>query len=158
MKKFSPFLIVATALAIFSFSSCNDIKPKSVSLETVNDSINYTLGQWQGEMIRAQQFAGDSTGVQAEAFIKALDKAYNKKGDDNAMYSLGVQVGKYFADQSRTGLFGDSTMTVNDKMLLQGFVNALKDYQEVMTGQQADSLLQAAQMRIQSKMYGQPNN
>ncbi|KAB2820249.1 MAG: hypothetical protein F9K10_04320 [Paludibacter sp.] len=159
MKKFSPFLIVAIALTIFSLSSCNDIKPKEVSLNSLNDSINYTLGHWQGDMIKAQQFAGDSTGVQVEAFIKALDKAYKESdGEKKPMYDLGVQVGKYFADQLKNGMFGDSTMVADKKLLIQGFVNALKDYNEVMTNEQADSLLQVVQMRIQSKMYGQPNN
>ena len=55
-------------------------------------------------------------------------------------------------------MLGDSTLVADKKMLIQGFVNALKDHQDVMTNEQADSLLQAVQTRIQSKMYGQPNN
>jgi hypothetical protein len=50
MKKNSNLLIVAIALAIFSFSSCNDVKPKEVTLKNMNDSINYTLGKWQGDV------------------------------------------------------------------------------------------------------------
>ena len=161
MKKISSFLIVASALAIFSLSSCNnDIKPKEVSLNNLNDSINYTLGHWQGDMIKAQQFPGDSTDVQLKAFVAALDKAYNEKeeGEKKPMYDLGVQVGKYFAEQLKNGMLGDSTLVADKKMLIQGCVNALKDHQDVMTNEQADSLLQAVQTRIQSKMYGQPNN
>ena len=158
MKKISQFLIVASALAIFSLSSCNDIKPKDISLASVNDSINYTLGHWQGDMIKNQQFPNDSTGEQVKAFVKALDEAFNEKKDEKPMYTLGVQVGKYFADQKEQGLLGDSTLTINNKVLIQGFVNALKDYQEVMTNEQADSLLQAVQMRMQEQMMGQPNN
>jgi hypothetical protein len=158
MKKINPFLIVAAVLTIFSLSSCNDIKQKDVSLASLNDSINYTLGHWQGDMIRAQQFPGDSSGVQAEAFVKAMDKAYNQKDEDKPMYTLGLQVGKYLAEQKKTGLLNDSTLAFNQKMVVQGFVNALKDYQEVMTSQEADSILQAIQMRIQTQMYSQPNN
>lgn len=159
MKKISSFLVVASALAIFSLSSCNDIKPKEVSLNNLNDSINYTLGQWQGDMIKAQQFPGDSTDVQMKAFVAALDKAYKESdGEKKPMYDLGVQVGKYFAEQLKNGMLGDSTLKADKKLLIQGFVNALKDHQEVMTNEQADSLLQAVQMRIQSKMYGQPQN
>ena len=159
MKKISSFLVVASALAIFSLSSCNnDVKPKEVSLNNLNDSLNYTLGHWQGEMIKAQQFAGDSTNVQLNAFVAALDKAYKEEGEKKPMYDLGVQVGKYFADQLKSGMLGDSTLKADKKLLIQGFVNALKDHQEVMTNEQADSLLQAVQARIQAKMYGQPNN
>lgn len=152
MKKINSLLMVALALTIFSLSSCNDSKPKEVSLSSLNDSINYTLGQWQGDMIRAQQFPNDSSGVQVEAFVKALDKAYNQKGEDKPLYTLGVQVGKYLADQKKAGLLNDSSLVFNKKLVIQGLVNALKDYQEVMTSQQADSLLQTAQMRAQSKM------
>lgn len=152
MKKINSLLMVALALTIFSLSSCNDSKPKEVSLSSLNDSINYTLGHWQGDMIRAQQFPTDSTGVQVEAFVKALDKSYNQKGEDKPLYTLGVQVGKYLAEQKKAGLLNDSSLVFNQKLVIQGLVNALKDYQEVMTSQAADSLLQTAQMRAQSQM------
>lgn len=157
MKKNSNFLIVAVALAIFSFSSCNDIKPKDVSLKNMNDSINYTLGHWQGDVFKQQYFPEDAEGEKLEAFIKALDEAYaNTKG--NEMYDLGLQVGKYFNDQIKNGFFGDSTLTGNKDMIVTGLVNALNDYQEVVSATEADSIVQATQMRVQSKMYGIPNN
>ncbi len=157
MKKNSNFLIVAIALAIFSFSSCNDIKPKDVTLKNMNDSINYTLGHWQGDVFKQQYFPEDADGEKLKAFIKALDEAYaNQKG--NEMYDLGLQVGKYFNDQIKNGFFGDSTLTGNTDMIVTGLVNALNDYQEVVSATEADSIVQAAQMRVQSKMYGAPNN
>lgn len=157
MKKNSNFLIVAIALAIFSFSSCNDIKPKDVSLKNMNDSINYTLGHWQGDVFKQQYFTEDAESEKLEAFIKALDEAYaNNEG--NEMYDLGLQVGKYFNDQIKNGFFGDSTLTGNTDMIVTGLVNALNDYQEVVSATEADSIVQATQMRVQSKMYGAPNN
>ena len=155
MKKSSNLLIVAIALAIFSFSSCNNIKPKDVVLNNLNDSINYTLGQWQGDVFKQQYFPGDSTNAKLDAFIKALDKAYKgEKGSE--MYDLGIQVGKYFKDQTKSGFFGDSTLTGNTDMILAGLINALNDYQEVVSANEADSIVQAVQMKVQSKMYGQP--
>lgn len=155
MKKNSNLLIVAIVLAIFSFSSCDSIKPKEVALNNVNDSINYTLGQWQGDVFKQQYFPEDSSNVKLEAFIKALDKAYsNKKGSE--MYDLGLQVGKYFNDQTKSGFFGDSTLVGDTDMIMKGLINALNDYQEVVSATQADSIVQTAQMKAQAKMYGQP--
>lgn len=148
-------MIVAIALAIFSFSSCNNVKPKEVTLNNLNDSINYTLGQWQGDVFQQQYFTEDSSNVKLEAFIKALDKAYKgKKGSE--MYDLGMQVGKYFNDQTKSGFFGDSTLVGDKDMILRGLVNALNDYQDVVSATEADSIVQATQMKVQSKMYGQP--
>ncbi|GAB1416320.1 hypothetical protein MASR2M117_17260 [Paludibacter sp.] len=155
MRKTINFMLMAAAVAIFSFSSCNDIKPKKVTLKTVNDSINYTLGQWQGDMFKQQYFAGDSTGVQLKAFIEALDKAYKNKESDE-MYDLGVQVGKFFSDQKKNGLYGDSILVGDIKLLMAGMVNALNDYQEVITSEEADSISQKAQEKIQAKRYGNP--
>lgn len=157
MKKNNNLLIVAIALAIFSFSSCKDVRPKDVSLKSKNDSINYTLGQWQGDVFKQQYFTEDEDGKKLEAFIASLDKAYENKGG-NEMYDLGVQVGKYFNDQVKNGYFGDSTLVGDVDMVLVGLVNALNDYQEVITSSQADSIVQAVQMKVHSKMYGAPNN
>ncbi|MDD2284994.1 MAG: hypothetical protein PHQ11_06310 [Paludibacter sp.] len=157
MKKNSNFLILAFVLAIFSFGSCKDIKPKDVSLKNMNDSINYTLGHWQGDVFKQQYFGEDADGQKLEAFIKSLDKAYgNKNGDE--MYDLGVQVGKYFNDQSKNGYFGDSTLVGDIDMVMIGLVNALNDYQDVVSSSEADSIVQAVQMKVHSKMYGAPNN
>ncbi|MDD4489361.1 MAG: hypothetical protein PHD30_02515 [Paludibacter sp.] len=157
MKKNSNLLLAAIMLAILSFSSCKDIKPKEVSMSNMNDSINYTLGQWQGDAFKQQYFAEDENNKKMEAFIESLDKAYNNKGGDE-MYDLGLQVGKYFNDQIKNGYFGDSTLIGDIDMVMVGLVNALNDYQEVITSSQADSIVQTAQMKVHSKMYGSPNN
>ncbi len=158
MKKFNQLMIVATALTIFSLSSCNDSKPTNVSLTTLNDSVNYSLGHWQGEMIASQQFADDDSDIKVKAFVKAMDAAFNEKDDKNAMYTLGIQIGKYFAEQIENGMFGDADYAIKQELLVQGFVNALTDFQEVLTYEQADSLMQVAQTRVQEKMYSQPAN
>lgn len=154
MKKIGNLLIAAVVMAVVAFSSCNKIAPKEVDLANMNDSVNYTLGLWQGSEFKNAQFQGDSTGKKMEAFIKALDKAYAGK-DNGEMYNLGLQVGKYIKDQSNPGLFGDSTITSNQKLILQGLVNALNEYEDVMTAAQADSIVQTAMMKVQAKQYGQ---
>ncbi|HOG04840.1 MAG: FKBP-type peptidyl-prolyl cis-trans isomerase N-terminal domain-containing protein [Paludibacter sp.] len=156
MKKISSYLIVAIGLTIFSISSCTSNKPKEVTLKNMNDSINYTLGHWQGDVMRLQVFGEDSA-EELDAFIQALDKAYAEK-TKSEMYVLGVQVGKYFKDQIENGFFGDSTLTGNVDLVMTGLVNALNDYQEVVTSTEADSIVQAVQMKSHARMYGQPNN
>lgn len=156
MRKTINFMLLTAVIAVFSFSSCNDSKPKEVALKTMNDSINYTLGQWQGDMFKQQYFATDSTGKQLAAFVEALDKAYNTK-DADEMYDLGIQVGKYFNDQIKNGYFGDSTLIGNVDKIMTGLVNALNDYQEVITSEEADSIVQAIQQKVQSQRYGNQN-
>lgn len=150
MKKISNLLLVAIAAAMISFTSCNDVKPKDISMKSLNDSINYTLGHWQGDVFKQQYFADDTDGKQLEAFIKALDKAYSAAGG-NEMYDLGLQVGKYIKDQTKNGFFGDSTLTGKEKLVLAGLINALNDYQEILSGEEADSIMQTVQMRVQEQ-------
>ncbi len=156
MKKISSYLIVAIGLTIFSISSCTSNKPKKVTLKSMNDSINYTLGQWQGDVMRQQVFGEDSA-KELDAFIQALDKAYAGKAKSE-MYTLGVQVGKYFNDQIENGYFGDSTLTGNVDLVMAGLINALNDYQDVISSTEADSIVQAVQMKSHARMYGDPNN
>lgn len=158
MKKLSNLLMAAMALAIISLSSCNDVKPQDIALTNLNDSVNYSLGQWQGDVFRQQYFANDSTGKQLKAFIAALDAAYAKEADVDELYELGKQVGKYFKDNTEAGFFGDSTLTGNTKMVVRGMLNAINDYQDVMSSTEADSVVQAAQQKATSKLSAQPLN
>ncbi len=158
MKKISQILTAAVVIAVISFSSCSDIKPKEVSLANLNDSINYTLGLWQGDIFGKQYFAEDEDGKMLKAFIAALDEAYASKKEPNEMYELGLNVGRYFKNYTENGFFGDSTLTGNQKLIIAGMINAIKDYQEVMTSTEADSVVQTVQMRVNQRQFGFPEN
>jgi hypothetical protein len=156
MKKISNLLLAIIAVAIVSFSSCTDeAKPKVVGLSSQNDSINYTLGHWQGDMFKQQQFAEDEDGKMLAAFIKALDEGYGTKKEPNEMYDLGLNVGRYIKSNTQKGFFGDSTLTANEKLIITGMINAIKDYQDVMTSTEADSVVQTIQMKISQKQMSQ---
>ncbi len=142
MKKNS--ILIALLLVIISFSACNNNKPKKVTLNDFKDSINYTLGQWQGDMFREYYFQNDSSDVQLKAFVKALDEAYSNKGE-NEMYTLGTHVGKYFQDQISNGHFGDSTLTGDVKLVMRGLINAINEYEEVISEEEADAFYRAFQ-------------
>ncbi len=143
MKKNS--ILIALVLVIISLGACNNFKPKDVALKEFKDSINYSFGQWQGNEIKAYYFSDDSTGVNTQAFLKALDEAYSSKKGGDEMYSLGTHVGKYIQDQMNYGHFGDSTLTGDIKLIMAGLINAINNYGDVLTEEQADSIYQAFQ-------------
>lgn len=155
MKKISQILIAALLVTIISFSSCSNVKTKEVTLNTLSDSINYTLALWQGDVFKEQYFANDEDGKLLKAFIQSLDKAYGSKEEPNEMYELGLNVGRFIKSNSESGFFGDSTLVGNQDLILAGLINAIKDYQEVMTGTQADSIVQTTQMKIAQRQQEQ---
>jgi len=72
------------------------------------------------------------------------------------MYDLGLNVGRYFRNNTQKGFFGDSTLTANEKLIIAGMVNAIKDYQDVMNSTEADSVVNTIQMKVSQKQFGQP--
>ncbi|MBV5342412.1 hypothetical protein JZU68_01955, partial [bacterium] len=80
MKKQSIFTIVAL-LTIFVMTSCGNYKAKEVKMTSMNDSLNYTLGLYNGKGIKDYYLTKDSSDKAVAALIKAIDKAY--KADVN---------------------------------------------------------------------------
>ncbi len=149
MKKTAYLLLAAISFSVVLLSSCGGVTSKEVKLESLNDSVNYTLAVWQGGEFKKMQFQEDKEGLKLKAFIAAMDDAYNTE-DKGEMYNLGVQVGQYIKKQTNPGLFGDSTLVGNEKLILQGVINALNEYEDVMTAQAADSVVQAAVSKAQT--------
>lgn len=147
MKKLG-YLLVATAVSVIMFSSCNSVSSKEVKLESLNDSINYSLAVWQGSEFKKNQFQEDKDGKKLAAFVAALDEAYKSEAKTE-LYNLGLQVGKYIKDQGNPGLFGDSTLTSNEDLILAGIINALYQYEDVMTAAASDSLVQNVSRKVQ---------
>ena len=155
MKKQSILTMVAL-VAIFMFASCNKYSAKSSNLKTQNDSLNYALGLANGDGIRNYYLKTDSSEKPVIALMKALDKAYSAP-NKNEMYKLGVQIGNSLKQQKAKGLMGDSTLAFNQKLILQGLVNALNGYDKGMTAKQAQEFIQTSMMKIQqAQMSKQP--
>lgn len=153
MKKQSIFSMVAL-VAILVFTSCNKFEPKEVKLSTENDSLNYTLGLANGDGIKSYYMQNDSTDQAMIELIKALDKAFKGKVSKDEMYQLGLQIGNSFKQQKKQGLMGDSTLVFDTKIVKQGLVNALNDYKEGMTAEQAEEYIRVTMMAIQEKKMG----
>jgi hypothetical protein len=155
MKKQSIFTIVAL-VTVFLATSCGDYKAKEVKLSSMNDSLNYTLGLYNGKGIKDYYLQKDSSDKAIAAMIDALDKAYKADISNDEMYKLGMQIGKSFKMNKKQGLMGDSTITFNDKLVMQGLVNALNNFNEGMKASDAERYLQEYMMRKQAAQMPQP--
>jgi hypothetical protein len=154
MKKQSIFTIVAL-LTIFVMTSCGNYKAKEVKMTSMNDSLNYTLGLYNGKGIKDYYLTKDSSDKAVAALIKAIDKAYKADVNNDAMYKLGLQIGGSFKQNKKQGLMGDSTITFNKDLVMQGLVNALNNFGEGMKAADADKFLQEYMMKKQAAQMPQ---
>jgi len=156
MKKQS-ILSLVTLVAILVMTSCNKYEAKKATLKTQNDSLNYTLGLANGDGIKSYYMTKDSSSKAIITLMKAIDKAYKSGANKGEMYKLGMEVGTSFKQQKTKGLFGDSTLKFNEKLVKQAMINGLNSFKEGMTPQQAQQYIQKTMMKIQSEqMARQP--
>lgn len=153
MKKQSLLSLVAL-VAIFLLASCSKYEAKTATLKTQNDSLNYTLGLFNGENLKTSLLKSDSSDKTVAAMIEALDKAY-KSSDKGEMYTLGTRVGAAIQQQKAGGFMGDSTIKFNEKLVRQGLVNGINGFDKGMTSKQAQDYIQKAIMKRQQQMMKQ---
>ncbi|MDD3079835.1 MAG: FKBP-type peptidyl-prolyl cis-trans isomerase N-terminal domain-containing protein [Paludibacter sp.] len=150
MKKQSIFTIIAL-VAAFVMSSCNSYKAKEVKLSNENDSLNYTLGLANGDGIKNYYLHNDSTDKPIVLLLKAIDEAYSSDKKEDEMYKLGMQIGNSLKKQKKSGLMGDSTLVFNQGLVEQGLINALRNYKEGMTPDEAEKYLHKVMSELQQK-------
>ena len=153
MKKQGLLSLVAL-VAIFLLASCSKYEAKTVTLKTQNDSLNYTLGLFNGENLKSSFMKSDSSDKPLAAMMAALDKAY-KSSDKGEMYTLGTKVGTAIKQQKASGFMGDSTIKFNEKLVRQGLVNGINGFDKGMTSKQAQDYIQKAMMKRQQEMMKQ---
>jgi len=154
MKKQSIFTIV-TLVAIFAMVSCGKYEAKEVSLSSQNDSLNYTLGLANGAGIKDYYMKNDSTDKPIAVLMKAIEEAYKTDVPKDEMYKLGLQIGSSFKQNKTKGLMGDSTMTFNEKLVIQGLINALNGFEEGMKPAEAEKFIQETMMAKQQAQMSQ---
>lgn len=154
MKKQSIFTIV-TLVAIFVMVSCGKYEAKEVSLSSQNDSLNYTLGLANGAGIKDYYMKNDSSDKPIAVLMKAIEEAYKTDAPKDEMYKLGLQIGSSFKQNKVKGLMGDSTMTFNEKLVIQGLVNALNGFEEGMKPADAEKFIQETMMAKQQAQMSQ---
>jgi hypothetical protein len=154
MKKQSIFTIVFL-LTIFVLTSCGKHKAKEVKLGSMNDSLNYTLGLYNGQGIKDYYLKKDSSDNAIAALLNAIDKAYSTETSKDEMYKLGLQIGNSFKMNKKQGLLGDSTLVFDQKLVMQGLINALNKFEEGMKPADADRYLNDYMMKKQAAMMPQ---
>jgi len=118
--------IIFLAIILFAgmtMVSCNrqHNTPRTVSLNNMNDSINYAIGHANGDGIRnflLHSVEDEDEAIQA--FFDALDKAFKSDAEPDEMYQLGMQIGGMFRQMEESGLMGDSELRFNAQLVKEG--------------------------------------
>ena len=136
MKKLS--IVFLAALAMISCG--NSYKAQDVKLIDETDSVNFALGLLNGLQIKMYYLSNDSSDETIVEFMDALDEAYQGKEEQlNEVEQAGRQIGASLKSFETKGLAEKAEWTLNEKLLLQGLVNALYEDTTVMTGEAADN-------------------
>lgn len=138
MKKLSIFFLAALAMV-----SCgNSYKAQDAKLNNEADSLNYALGLLNGLQIKMYSLANDSSDEAVAEFIDAMENAYLDKEEKlNDIEQAGRQIGSSIKTFETKGLAERAAWTLNEKLFLQGLVNALFQDSTVMSNEVADSFL-----------------
>lgn len=116
--------------------------PKTVTLKSFNDSLNYAFGLLNGGEIKMYVMALDTTGEQAREFIAALNKALNSKVNNPQLVQMGEQIGKAIKEQEPQGLIGVEQLATDFELIKQGFINGMYSFFDVMNAEEAGQYIQ----------------
>lgn len=122
MKKLSIFAFAALAM----ISCGNTYKAQQVTLNDMNDSVNFTLGLLNGLQLKAYQMAADSSDAAVAEFINALQRGYDGKVEElSPIAEVGQNIGQSVKSFETTGLVNQKTWTINEKIFFQGLINGI---------------------------------
>lgn len=157
MKKLNIFLAVALMTA-FVFTSCDNNKTKLPTLKNQLDSLNYAFGLANGNGIKQYYLAADSANadslkIKIASLLKGLDDGLNAKVDEKhpELSELGKNIGSALKEQTKSGLMGDSTLTVDIDIIKQGLINGLKGSTVQMKPEEAQMYLQTTMQKLQEQ-------
>jgi len=132
-----------------------------VSLKTLNDSLNYTLGYANGDGIKNYYFKNLNTDQAITYFMKSLDVAYLsiddelvRKDSTNEYFGIsqiGSKVGTQLKKQVITGLMGYAGIKVDYELIKQGLFDGMKGSERVMKLKDAIEYLPKAVKKIENK-------
>lgn len=162
MKKLNIFLVVAV-IAASVLSSCNSNSTKLPSLKNQIDSLNYAFGLANGNGIKQYYLAADSANADSlnakiESLLRGMEEGM--KGDvaeNPELAELGTNIGNALKEQKTAGLMGDSSLTVDIKLIKQGLVNGMKGSNIQMTAEEAQAYLNSTMQKLQEKRMQEQN-
>lgn len=157
MKKLNIFLAVALMTA-FVFTSCDNNKTKLPTLKNQLDSLNYAFGLANGNGIKQYYLAADSANadslkIKIASLLKGLNDGLNAKVDEKhpELSELGKNIGSALKEQTKSGLMGNSTLTVDIDIIKQGLINGLKGSTVQMKPEEAQMYLQTTMQKLQEQ-------
>ena len=162
MKKLNIFLVVAV-IAASVLSSCNSNSTKLPSLKNQIDSLNYAFGLANGNGIKQYYLAADSANADSlnakiESLLRGMDEGMKGEATDNPELSeLGTNIGNALKEQKTAGLMGDSSLTVDIKLIKQGLINGMKGSNIQMTAEEAQLYLNTTMQKLQEKRMQEQN-
>ncbi len=136
---------MAIATMAILVASCGSSKPGKVVMNTVADTVSYSIGM--GRAVRAYKDQLAQSGIDEsvyDAFIKGfLEAAANPDDPKMKAYAIGYEVGseemKNAFEGIGTSMFGeDSELSLNKNNYVKGFIDGLKEDYKIMTFEEAD--------------------
>lgn len=113
-------------------------KVATVALKDKMDSLNYAFGLLNGNELLMYVLSSDTIGTAGQELIKYINVGLKEDMHNPQMVSMGEQIGKNIKDQEAVGLIGEESLITKFDLILQGFVNGMKDFTEQMTSEEAN--------------------
>ena len=136
-KKITLPIIALCTLAMVAYAK----KPQTevLTLNNLNDSINYALGVLNGDQIQMYYLKGEATPIVINEFIDALQNGYDGTIEQlSNSAKIGKNIGISIKNAKEKGLADNPAWTINQKIFFQGLVNGL--YQDSSMMNKADAL------------------
>ncbi|MEA4984843.1 hypothetical protein SDC9_44422 [bioreactor metagenome] len=151
MKRINIILTFVALLALV-MTSCSDYKAKSVKLESDLDSLNYAFGYVNGKILKDYHLSKDTTGNGIKSLMKGIKDGLNQKETVDSLKQA-VDMGSMIGNQLRTNtdFYGDSTLTMDYKLLRQGMINGIAGSDTGMTADEARDYFNGTMEALQAK-------
>lgn len=151
MKRINIILTFVALLALV-MTSCSDYKAKSVKLESDLDSLNYAFGYVNGKILKDYHLSKDTTGNGIKSLMKGIKDGLNQKETVDSLKQV-VDMGSMIGNQLRTNtdFYGDSTLTMDYKLLRQGMINGIAGSDTGMTADEARDYFNGTMEALQAK-------
>lgn len=118
-------------------------KVKTVTLKTLNDSLNYAFGLMNGNDISLYVLLDDTLGAKKSNLIKHINKGLKENVRNPQLKNMGEQIGKNIKEQEANGLIGEPSLVTDFALIKQGFINGMMGDESQFDGKSAGEYIQA---------------